>query len=38
VFVLRSPDVRFIERYVVDCVRADRRIVDTQTILGITLV
>jgi uncharacterized protein with GYD domain len=37
VLVLRSPDVRFIERFVVDCIRAEGRIVDTQTILGIGL-
>jgi len=37
VLVIRSTDVRFIERFVVDCVRAEGKIVDTQTILGIGL-
>jgi hypothetical protein len=37
VLVLRSPDVRFVERFVVDCIRAEGRILDTQTILGIAL-
>ncbi len=37
VIVLHSPDVGYVERFVVDCIRAPGKIVDTQTILGLTL-
>jgi DNA-binding Lrp family transcriptional regulator len=37
VLVIRSADVRDVERFVVECIRAEGPIVDTQTILGIAL-
>jgi hypothetical protein len=34
--VVRSSEVRRIERFVVDCVRASTLVTDTQTILGVS--
>jgi hypothetical protein len=37
-FVVRSREVHFIERFVVECIRGDgSRIEDTHTIIGITI-